>query len=324
MAGSNPSLDERYTFLKQAGKGTYGTTWIAEDKTTGETVAIKAIGKTHTRRNDFKREFKYSKSVSKHPNIITTHDTAFETQTSYVMVQDFAEGGDLFDAIEPEVGLPEHKARKYIYQIAKAVDYIHSQNLVHRDIKPENIVLGDRKGTFVQMIDFGMALRSGTHVSRVSGSIPYTAPEICNASDETGFFVESSCDVWSVGVLLFCMLTGSFPWEQATLSDPNYLEFVQWQSGVTIKPPRMWQQFSPKLLSLFNRLLAMDPLDRCDIREIFKFVNEPWFNTTTIPLSDSPCAVNFFQQFDDYEALSADYILTTSNAFPHLTPVTAY
>ncbi len=112
MAGSNPSLDERYNFVKQAGKGTYGTTWIAEDKTTGETVAIKAISKTNTSRNDFKREFKYSKSVSKHPNVITTHNTAFETKTSYVMVQDFAEGGDLFDAIEPEVGLPEHKARK--------------------------------------------------------------------------------------------------------------------------------------------------------------------------------------------------------------------
>ena len=318
------NLDERYIFLKQAGKGTYGTTWIAEDKLTKEKVAIKAISKTHTSRNDFKREFKYSKSVSKHPNIITTRETAFETKTSYVMVQDYAPGGDLFDAIEPEVGLPEDKARKYLYQIAKAVDFVHSQNLVHRDIKPENIVLGDKEGSFVQMIDFGMTLRNGTHVSRVSGSIPYTSPEICNASDETGFYVDPSCDVWSVGVLLFCMLTGSFPWEQATLSDPNYYEFVQWQSGATIKPPRMWQNFSPKLLSLFNRLLAMDPRDRCNITEVFKYINEPWFNNSTIPLSDSPCTVNFFQPFNDYDILSADFVLTTSHAFYNPASVTAY
>ena len=271
------SLDERFTFLRQAGQGTYGTTWIAEDKTTGNVVAIKAISKAGTSRADFKRELKYSKHISKHANIIDTHDTAYETKTSYVMVQDYAPGGDLFDAIEPEIGLSESKARKYIYQISKAVEYMHSKKLVHRDIKPENIVRGDKEGSFVQLIDFGMTLRTGTHVPKVCGSIPYTPPEICNSSDEVGFFADPSCDVWSVGVLLFCMLTGSFPWEQATLSDPNYYEFVQWQNGVIIKPPPMWRKFSPQLLKLFNSLLAMDPRDRCEISKIYNFINEPWF-----------------------------------------------
>ena len=272
------SLDERFTFLKQAGKGTYGTTWIAEDKTMfGRKVAIKAISKTSTSRSCFKKELKYSKHLAKHPYIITTHDTAYETKTSYVMVQDYATGGDLFDAIEPEVGLAESKARVYLREIAKALEYMHSKKLVHRDIKPENIVLGDAEGSYVQLIDFGMTLRAGTHVSRVCGSIPYTPPEICNASEESGFFVHSSCDVWSTGVLLFCMLTGSFPWEQATLSDPNFYEFVQWQSGVTSKPPRMWQQFSPRLLELFSKLLALEAKDRCKISEVYKYLSEPWF-----------------------------------------------
>eukprot|EP00731_Ephydatia_muelleri_P028713 Em0020g357a len=253
------SLDDRFTFIKQAGKGTYGTTWIAEDKTTGN-----------------KKELKYSKHLSKHPNIITTHDTAYETKTSYVMVQDYAPGGDLFDAIE--LGLSEEKVRIYLGQIAKALDYMHSKKLVHRDIKPENIVLGDLEGSLVQLIDFGMTLRTGTHVSRICGSIPYTTPEICNASDETGFYVHPSCDVWSVGVLLFCMLTSSFPWEQATLSDSNFYEFVQWQaSGPGAKPPHMWQHFSPQLLELFRKLLAIEPKDRCKITEVFRYLHVPWF-----------------------------------------------
>ena len=151
------------------------------------------------------------------------------------MVKDFARGGDLFDAIEPEVGLSENKARIYVYQIARGLEFMHSKNLVHRDIKPENIVLADEKGSSVKIIDFGMTLRSGVHVSRVCGSIPYTPPEICSASDETGFYVDPSCDVWSLGVLLFCMLTGSFPWEQAPLS---YYECVQWQRGLSPKPWR--------------------------------------------------------------------------------------
>ena len=271
------SLDERYTFLKQAGQGTYGTTWIAEDGVTGKRVAIKAISKANTSRADFKRELKYAKYLSKHENIITTHDSAYETKSSYVMVQDFATGGDLFDAIEPEVGLKESTAKKYLGQICRAVEFMHSKNLVHRDIKPENIVLADKEGSSVQLIDFGMTLRVGTHVPRVCGSIPYTPPEICNASDEVGFFVDPSCDVWSVGILLFCMLTGSFPWEQATLSDPNYYEFVQWQCGATSRPPVAWQKFSPKLLALFNKMLAMHAEDRCSITEVYKYLNESWF-----------------------------------------------
>ncbi len=314
MAAANyqASLDERFTFLRQAGQGTYGTTWIAEDKTNGETVAIKAINKAGTRRADFKRELKYSKHISKHANIITTHDTAYETKTSYVMVQDFAPGGDLFDAIEPEVGLSESLTRKYIYQITKAVEYMHSKKLVHRDIKPENIVLGDRDGSFVQLIDFGMTLRTGTHVPKVCGSIPYTPPEICNASDEVGFLADPSCDVWSVGVLLFCMLTGSFPWEQATLSDPNYYEFVQWQNGITVKPPRMWQNFSHQLLKLFNKLLAINPADRCQIKEVYKYINDTWFSVASISLSDSMYESSMYHQNISQCGLSVDKIYPTS------------
>ena len=321
------SLDERFTFIKQAGKGTYGTTWIAEDKTTGGLVAIKAISKATTSRATFKKELKYSKHLNKCPFVIDTHDTAFETKTSYVMVQEFAPGGDLFDAIEPEVGLPEATARRYLFQIAKGLEHMHGKKLVHRDIKPENIVLGDKAGSFVQLIDFGMTLREGTHVGRVCGSIPYTPPEICNASDETGFFVETSCDVWSLGVLLFCMLTGSFPWEQATLSDPNYYEFVQWQTGVSARPPRMWQSFSARLLQLFNKLLAMDPKERCAVQDVYKYLNDAWVLNTEIPLSDSLCEINMFQlRAEPYQAASQcamSVFTSTTSHFP-LTPVTAF
>ena len=309
------SLDERYTFLKQAGQGTYGTTWIADDAVSGKRVIIKAISKNNTGRTDFKRELKYAKYLSKHRNIITTHDTAYETKTSYVTVQDYASGGDLFDAIEPEVGLKESTAKAYLNQICRAVEFMHSKNLVHRDIKPENIVLSDKEGSSVQLIDFGMTLKVGTHVPRVCGSIPYTPPEICNASDDIGFLVDTSCDVWSVGILLFCMLTGSFPWEQATLSDANYYEFVQWQLGATSKPPRAWQKFSPKLLSLFNKMLAMHPEDRCSISEVYKYLKESWLNTYS-------SSFEIYSHVSSQQCgLSADIIYPSSQ---HLAPVTAF
>lgn len=320
------SLDDRFTFIKQAGKGTYGTTWIAEDKTNGNRVAIKAISKAGTSRASFKKELKYSKHLSKHPFIVATHDTAYETKTSYVMVQDFAPGGDLFDAIE--LGLSEAKVRLYLGQIAKALEYMHSKKLVHRDIKPENIVLGDLEGSLVQLIDFGMTLRTGAHVSRICGSIPYTPPEICNASDETGFYVHPSCDVWSVGVLLFCMLTSSFPWEQATLSDSNFYEFYQWQvSGPGAKPPQMWQQFSPQLLDLFRKLLAIEPKDRCKITEVFKYLHAPWYAQ---PASVAPVVTLAYETavFDSYDVqgspqcgMSSEW--STRNGHSHYMSVTA-
>ena len=77
-SGYNLSLDERYAFIKQAGQDTYGTTWLAEDRTNGDMVAVKSI-QNSTSRADFKKELKYGKLVSSHPNIISTHDTAYET-----------------------------------------------------------------------------------------------------------------------------------------------------------------------------------------------------------------------------------------------------
>ena len=322
MATTELSLDERYTFVKQAGQGTYGTAWIAEDVLTGKRVIIKAISKEHTSRADFKRELHYSKYLSKHPNVITTHNTAYETKTSYVTIQDYASGGDLFDAIEPEVGLKESTAKLYLSQICRAVEFMHSKNLVHRDIKPENIVLADKEGMSVQLIDFGMTLKTGAHVPRICGSIPYTPPEICNAPEEVGFLVDPSSDVWSVGILLFCMLTGSFPWEQATLSDPNYYSFVQWQCGATSKPPNIWQLFSPKLLQLFNKMLAMHPEDRCNITKVYKYLDCSWFNVCRAnDIALCPRRVSAKQDNLDSESgySSSSSSLSSSDCIPQLT-----
>ena len=88
---------------------------------------------------------------------------------------------------------------------------------MHRDIKLENVALADRIGSVAQLIDFGLTLRAGTRIEAVSGTISYLAPEICCPPTTAGFIVDPSSNVWSIGILLFCMLTGGYPWEQATL-----------------------------------------------------------------------------------------------------------
>lgn len=201
-------IDLQYDFMDMVGKGTYGTAWIAKNRLDEQLVIVKSIKKVNTSKSVFKKEYKYSLSLSTHPCIITTYKNAYETPTCYVMIQEFAPFGDLFDAIVPEQGMIEKEAKHTINQISEALKFMHSKHLVHRDIKPENIVIMNKSHNDIKLIDFGMTLRAGTHVARVCGSIPYTPPEICQASLSEGFFVDTANDVWSLGVLLFCMLTG--------------------------------------------------------------------------------------------------------------------
>ena len=250
------SLQEHFTFVKQIGQGGYGTIWIVDDAVTGKRLALKEISKATTNRTEFKRELWISKYLSKHPNIINTH-SAYETNTSYFAVQDYALGGDLFDVIEQNAGLKESTTKLYLGQICRAVEFMHSKNLVHRDIKPENIVLTDRIGSVAQLIDFGLTLGAGTNIKAVAGTVSYLAPEICCPPTTAGFIVDPSSDVWSVGILLFCMLTGGYPWEQATLSDPDYYS----RSACTVQEDAC-HGFSREVY----------------ITEAYKYLNCSWFN----------------------------------------------
>ncbi|XP_062507529.1 serine/threonine-protein kinase SBK1-like [Corticium candelabrum] len=272
-------LERRYIFLRKIGSGTFSSAWAALDKVTRTKVVLKTVHKKNTSRSLFKKELKYSRMLSGHRHVINTRSDAFETDKAYVLIQDLAAGGDLFDAIGPEIGLAEETAKRYIVQVASALHSMHTKGLVHRDVKPENIVLEDKNGSNVLLIDFGMTRRTGYYIERVCGSIPYTPPEVCMAAD--GYHCHTSSDVWSVGVLLYCMLTGNFPWEQATECDSNFAEFCRWQRGESEKIPPLWRQFSPKLLELFSKLLCLDWQKRCSVTEIFHYTKFFWFQHPT-------------------------------------------
>lgn len=174
----------------------------------------------------------------------------------------------------PQVGLPEEMVKRCMQQLGLALDFIHSKNLVHRDVKPENVLLFDRECRRIKLADFGMTRRVGCRVKRVSGTIPYTAPEVCRASRAEGFLVTTSLDVWAFGVLVFCMLTGNFPWEAALPVDAFYEEFRRWQkAGCPAGTyPSQWRRFTDDALRMFQRLLAAEPEKRCGVKDVFCFI----------------------------------------------------
>ncbi|XP_066539982.1 serine/threonine-protein kinase SBK1 [Hoplias malabaricus] len=277
---SASEVEQQYELIGPLGKGTYGRVDLVAHRTQGTKLALKYVSKNKTKLRSFLREYSLTAALSCSPFVINALDILFETEESYVFGQEYAPAGDLFDIIPPQAGLPEDMVKRCVQQLGLALDFMHSKSLVHRDVKPENVLLFDRECRRVKLADFGMTRRVGSRVKRVSGTIPYTAAEVCQVSGSEGIVVATTHDVWAFGVLLFCMLTGNFPWEAALPSDAFFSEFQRWQRGAcppgTV--PSQWRRFSDDALRMFGRLLALDPERRCGVKEVFYFLKYDLLN----------------------------------------------
>lgn len=196
------------------------------------------------------------------------HLCSFKSDEQLLLVQEYAPGGELFDRITKDYGLEEEDIRRVFSDLLDALEYLHSENVVHRDVKPENVVLG--KDGRAMLCDFGMAEFTGQTVQHGPGTLPYMPPETLAAKKT--YVVDPTQDTWSLGIVLYILLTGDFPWMKARLSDP---EFADYASGNLNRGP--WANFTPELKELLTRLLAINPAKRCALAEARAYLHKPWF-----------------------------------------------
>ncbi|SCU98393.1 LADA_0H12728g1_1 [Lachancea dasiensis] len=202
---------------------------------------------------------------SSHVNVLKIIDCNL-TQDFLWIVMEMASGGDLFDKIEPDVGVDVEVVRFYFKQLVNALAYLHQDcGIAHRDVKPENILL-DKNGN-LKLADFGLASqfrrKDGTRrvCSDTRGSLPYMAPEIVYSR---GYYADIT-DIWSCGVLIFVLLTGETPWALPNEEDSQFREFWE-NSGKLANGP--WAKVDFAQLNLLRKMLDPNPDKRSSLNQL--------------------------------------------------------
>ncbi|KAL6940180.1 hypothetical protein ACO0QE_004075 [Hanseniaspora vineae] len=212
------------------------------------------------------------KKCSSNSNVIKLLDYNISKHYMWIALE-LAEGGDLFDKIEPDIGLVDTElAQFYFQQLITAVDYLHSScGVAHRDIKPENILL-DKSGN-MKLADFGLATvfrKKSGNIKRsndICGSPPYMAPDLLNPNG----YEADVADIWSCGVLLFVLLTGTTPWEEPTMNDEWYSGFMHSDGQIL---DGSWSKIDLMVLNLLRGILKPQTDQRFSIERI---KHHKWF-----------------------------------------------
>jgi len=254
-------LDDHYKVGEIIGKGGYGKVYKCVHKETGDERAVKSIEKEQS--NDSQNssiydEIEYLKSFD-HPNILRMY-AFFEDDNFYYIVTDICEGGELFDEMYERGPFKESDAAELIHQILSCVNYCHDRNVVHRDLKPENILLehSDRHDGFldIKMIDFGLShtldREDKVRDTSVVGSTYYIAPEVYDD------VYDSKCDLWSVGVIAYMLLSGYPPFDGL---DDNEIEEKVLIGEFCFDEP-IWNSVPVTAKDFIKDLLTYDPDQR--------------------------------------------------------------
>ncbi|MBA2783617.1 MAG: serine/threonine protein kinase [Rubrobacteraceae bacterium] len=251
-------VDNRYAISRTLGRGGVAEVFLAHDGVLGRDVALKMLNRERSRDDEYVERFRreaQSAAALSHPNIVSIYDRGEAEDGSCYICMEYLPGGTLKDRISRDGRLASSVVAEVAMQISGALDAAHERGVIHRDIKPQNVLI-TRSGD-VKVADFGIALaESETSITRanlVLGTAAYMSPE-----QATGGRVGPRSDLYSLGVVMYEVLTGEVPFDG---DDPVAVATKHVNSPP--RPPRETVSDIPGGLNdLVLRLLAKDPDDR--------------------------------------------------------------
>ncbi|KAA0720171.1 Serine/threonine-protein kinase MARK2 [Triplophysa tibetana] len=253
-----------YRLMKTIGKGNFAKVKLAKHILTGKEVAVKIIDKTQLNSSSLQklfREVRIMKLLS-HPNIVKLFEV-IETEKTLYLVMEYASGGEVFDYLVAHGRMKEKEARAKFRQIVSAVQYCHQKCIVHRDLKAENLLLDADMN--IKIADFGFSneFTLGNKLDTFCGSPPYAAPELFQGKKYDG----PEVDVWSLGVILYTLVSGSLPFDGQNLKELR--------ERVLRGKYRIPFYMSTDCENLLKKFLILNPTKRGSLEQIMK---DRWMN----------------------------------------------
>uniref|UniRef100_A0A7N8Y8Q6 non-specific serine/threonine protein kinase n=2 Tax=Mastacembelus armatus TaxID=205130 RepID=A0A7N8Y8Q6_9TELE len=261
-------ISDRYKVGRMLGDGNFAVVRECVEHSTGREYALKIInkGKCRGKEHMIQNEVAILRRV-KHPNIVLLIEEV-DTYNELYLVMELVKGGDLFDAITSANRYTERDASGMLYNLANAIKYLHSLNIVHRDIKPENLLVYEHAdgSKSLKLGDFGLATVVDGPLYTVCGTPTYVAPEIIA---ETGYGLK--VDIWAAGVITYILLCGFPPFRGS--SDDQEVLFDQILMGQLEFPLPYWDNVSETATELIRSMLEVEVDQRYTALQVLE---HPW------------------------------------------------
>ncbi|TMW62557.1 hypothetical protein Poli38472_005175 [Pythium oligandrum] len=258
-----------YIILSELGKGAFGVVEKVEHRKTKKQYAMKTVTFAKgSERSEFEKEIDILRGLH-HPHIVRMVETYEDDHHFYIIMEMCTDGTLLHKVKERGSEFPEEYVKDAIAKLASVVQYLHSRFICHRDLKLENILLESQElGGDMKLCDFGAStlFRMGVPMRKVLGSVVYMAPEVLEGN------YTQTCDLWSLGVIMYMLLSNKAPFHGAT--EDELIEKI-FDAKVVFDNP-VWNNVSPEAKALIKKMLNPDPATRYTAAQVLA---HPWISS---------------------------------------------
>ncbi|NXS31217.1 AURKA kinase, partial [Pomatostomus ruficeps] len=265
------SLDD-FEIGRPLGKGKFGNVYLAREKQSKFILALKVLFKTQLEEAGVEHQLRREVEIQshlRHPNILRLYGY-FHDVTRVYLILEHAPRGEVYKELQKLTKFDEQRTATYITELADALLYCHSKNVIHRDIKPENLLLGSNGE--LKIADFGWSVHApSSRRTTLCGTLDYLPPEMIEGRTH-----DEKVDIWSLGVLCYEFLVGKPPFEATT-----YQETYRAISRVEFKFPPFVTEGARDLIS---KLLKHNPFHRLPLKDVLL---HPWITANSTKIPDS-------------------------------------